>query len=60
MNGDKTSITELAKILTAGPLDSNVEVVIGCPSIYISFARGLLPATIGVAGQVKILSIIES
>ncbi|CAO1311082.1 unnamed protein product [Diamesa serratosioi] len=51
MNGDKASITELCKILTTGPLDPNVEVVVGCPAIYISFARGLLPASINVAGQ---------
>lgn len=51
MNGSKESITELAKILTTGPLDPNVEVVVGCPAVYISFARGLLPATISVAGQ---------
>lgn len=52
MNGSKDSITELAKILSTGPLDPNVEVVVGCPGVYISFARGLLPATISVAGQV--------
>lgn len=52
MNGTKESITELAKILS-GPLDPNVEVVVGCPSVYISFARGLLPVSIGVAGQVN-------
>jgi triosephosphate isomerase len=51
MNGSKDSITELAKILSTGPLDPNVEVVVGCPSVYISFARGLLPASIHVAGQ---------
>lgn len=54
MNGDKASITELAKILTTGPLDPNVEIVVGCPGVYISFARGLLPASIRVAGQVNI------
>lgn len=52
MNGSKESITELAKILTTGPLDPNVEVVVGCPGVYITFARGLLPKSIGVAGQV--------
>jgi len=51
MNGSKDSITELAKILSTGPLDSNVEVIVGCPAVYISFARGLLPASISVAGQ---------
>ncbi|XP_070498134.1 triosephosphate isomerase [Chironomus tepperi] len=51
MNGTKASITDLCKVLSAGPLDPNVEVVVGCPAVYISFARDLLPASIGVAGQ---------
>ena len=51
MNGDKASITDLCKVLSAGPLDGNVEVVVGCPAPYLTFARGLLPSTIGVAGQ---------
>lgn len=51
MNGDKASITELCKILSAGPLDPNVEVVVGCPAVYLSYARELLPKTVGVAGQ---------
>lgn len=55
MNGSKASITELAKILSTGPLDPNTEVVVGCPAIYISFARDLLPASIGIAGQVSII-----
>ena len=71
MNGSKDSITQLAKTLSDGPLDPNVEVIIrrkkslsvlmsyflqvivGCPSVFISFARGLLPSSINVAGQVK-------
>lgn len=51
MNGDKASIAEICKNLTVGPLDPNTEVVVGCPALYISYARGLLPATIGVSGQ---------
>jgi triosephosphate isomerase len=51
MNGNKAEIAEICKGLTAGPLDPNTEVVVGCPSPYLSYARGLLPATIGVAGQ---------
>lgn len=53
MNGDVKSITELAKILKTGPLDPNVEVVVGCPAVYISFARSLLPESISIAGQVR-------
>ena len=51
MNGDKASITDLCKVLSTGPLDPNVEVVVGCPAPYLSMARGLLPKNIGVAGQ---------
>lgn len=51
MNGDKATITDICRTLSAGPLDPNTEVVIGCPALYITFARGLLPAAIGVAGQ---------
>ena len=58
MNGSKDSIAELAKILTTGPLDPNVEVVVGCPGVYISYARGVLPASISVAGQVKITLVV--
>lgn len=81
MNGSKASITDLCKVLSAGPLDPNVEVsfyllifanlifsylcnlsiffswsikvIVGCPAVYISFARGLLPASINIAGQVN-------
>lgn len=53
MNGNKAEIAEICKGLTAGPLDPNTEVVVGCPTPYLSYARGLLPATIGVAGQVS-------
>ncbi|KAG4067058.1 hypothetical protein HA402_000049 [Bradysia odoriphaga] len=51
MNGNRAEIAEICIGLIAGPLDPNTEVVVGCPSPYLSFARGLLPATIGVAGQ---------
>lgn len=52
MNGNKAEIADICKMLTAGPLDANTEVVIGSPSPYISYVRSLLPATISVAGQV--------
>jgi len=51
MNGNKAEIAEICKGLTAGPLDPNTEVVVGSPAPYISYARGLLPEAIGVAGQ---------
>ncbi|XP_023163550.1 triosephosphate isomerase isoform X2 [Drosophila hydei] len=51
MNGDQKSIAEICKVLSDAPLDANTEVVIGCPAIYLMFARNLLPCSIGVAGQ---------
>lgn len=53
LNGTKASIAEIAKFLNAGPLDPNTEVVVGVPATHIEYARSLLPATIGVAGQVS-------
>lgn len=53
MNGDKNAITLICRNLAAGPLDPNTEVVVGCPAVYIEYARSLLPAEIGVAGQVS-------
>lgn len=50
MNGDKASITEICKNLSSG-LDPNTEVVVGVPAPYLQFAKSLLPASIGVAGQ---------
>lgn len=36
MNGSKASITDLCKVLSAGPLDPNVEVsnAINCPNFH--------------------------
>lgn len=51
MNGNKAEIATICAGLTAGPLDANTEVVVGVPALYLAYARGLLPATIGVAGQ---------
>lgn len=52
MNGDKNSINLICRNLAAGPLDSNTDVIVGCPAVYIELARSLLPAEIAVAGQV--------
>lgn len=51
MNGDKASITELCKTLCGATLDENTEIVLGCPFVYINFARELLPCKFNVAGQ---------
>ncbi|EDV53108.1 triosephosphate isomerase isoform X1 [Drosophila erecta] len=51
MNGDQKSIAEIAKTLSSASLDPNTEVVIGCPAIYLMYARNLLPCELGLAGQ---------
>ncbi|XP_016951086.1 triosephosphate isomerase isoform X1 [Drosophila biarmipes] len=51
MNGDQKSIAEIAKTLSTASLDPNTEVVIGCPAIYLMYARNLLPCEVGLAGQ---------
>ncbi|ALC46246.1 Tpi, partial [Drosophila busckii] len=51
MNGDQKTIADICKTLSSAQLDPNTEVVIGCPAIYLMYARNLLPCSIGVAGQ---------
>jgi len=51
MNGVKKEIDEIVAFLKAGPLDPNVEVVVGVPSIYLAYAKSVLPSTIAVSAQ---------
>lgn len=51
MNGDQKSIADICKTLSSANLDPNTEVVIGCPAIYLMYARNLLPCEVGLAGQ---------
>jgi len=51
MNGDKKSIQEIVDFLKKGPLDPNVEVIVGCPAPYLEYAKSLLPANISVSAQ---------
>lgn len=51
MNGDKNQINEIVNNLKKGPLDPNVEVVIGVPAIYLAYVKTIVPDTIGVAAQ---------
>lgn len=51
MNGSKAVIEEIVGFMSKGPLDPNTEVVLGCPSIYLDFARSKMPANIGIAAQ---------
>ncbi|XP_055949459.1 triosephosphate isomerase-like [Argiope bruennichi] len=51
MNGSKSSIDGIVQFLSAGPLDPNTEVVLGCPSIYMDYAISKMPKTIKIAAQ---------
>lgn len=51
MNGDKKSIDEILAFLKEGPLDANVEVVVGVPAIYLDYVNQKLPANVVAAAQ---------
>ncbi|XP_013139990.1 PREDICTED: triosephosphate isomerase isoform X2 [Papilio polytes] len=51
MNGDKNMINEIINNMKKGPLDKDVEVIIGVPSIYLTYVKSIVPDTIQVAGQ---------
>ncbi|XP_046396346.1 triosephosphate isomerase [Ischnura elegans] len=51
MNGNKAEINGIIDFLSKGPLDPNVEVVVGVPAIYLDYSRSKLPRSIGVAAQ---------
>lgn len=51
MNGTKKEIDDIVAFLKAGPLDPNVEIVVGVPSIYLSYTKGILPSNVDISGQ---------
>nr|BAM19526.1 triose phosphate isomerase [Papilio xuthus] len=51
MNGDKNMINEIINNMKKGPLDKEVEVIIGVPSIYLTYVKSIVPDTIQVAAQ---------
>lgn len=51
MNGDKKQITEIISFLKAGSLDSNTEVIVGVPALYLDYVRSSLPSSVEVAAQ---------
>jgi len=51
MNGSKAINNEIIEFLVNGPLDENVDVVVGVPSVYLAEVRRLLPQKIGVSAQ---------
>lgn len=51
MNGTKKVADELLNNLVKGPLDPNVEVLIGVPSVYLDYVKEKAPCSIYVAAQ---------
>lgn len=51
MNGDKKQISEIIDFLKAGPLNSDTQVIVGVPSIYLDYAKNNLPSNVEVAAQ---------
>ncbi|XP_046743555.1 triosephosphate isomerase [Diprion similis] len=51
MNGVKKEIDEIVAFLKAGPLDPNVEIVVGVPAIYLNYAKSILPPNVQVSAQ---------
>ncbi|XP_075991039.1 triose phosphate isomerase [Anticarsia gemmatalis] len=51
MNGDKKQVADIIETLKKGPLDPNVEVVIGVPAIYLEYVKNIAPANIEVSAQ---------
>jgi len=51
MNGIKKEIDEIVAFLKAGPLDPNVEIVVGVPALYLTYAQSVLPSNVQVSAQ---------
>ncbi|KAL6432839.1 hypothetical protein ACFW04_006300 [Cataglyphis niger] len=51
MNGTKSEINDIIAFLKKGPLDPNVEVVVGVPSIYLTYVSSIIPNNISVSAQ---------
>jgi len=51
MNGSKKIADELLGHISRGPLDPNVEILIGVPAIYLDFVKEQAPCTVHVSAQ---------
>lgn len=51
MNGDKKSIDGICDFLKKGPLDKNVDIVVGVPSVYLEYAKSKVPEGVLCAAQ---------
>ncbi|XP_054270478.1 triosephosphate isomerase [Macrosteles quadrilineatus] len=51
MNGNKKGVDEIIDFLKKGPLDPNVEVVVGVPAIYLEYTKNNLPGNVTASAQ---------
>lgn len=51
MNGNKQSIQQLVELLRTSKLDTNAEVVVAPPAVYLEYVKSLVPSNISVAAQ---------
>ncbi|KAJ8968913.1 hypothetical protein NQ317_016524 [Molorchus minor] len=51
MNGSKAMIGDILKFLKEGQLNSETEVILGVPAIYLDYVKSSVPANIEVAAQ---------
>lgn len=51
MNGTKSEINDIVAFLKKGPLDPNVEIVVGVPSIYLTYVTSIVPNNVSVSAQ---------
>lgn len=51
MNGTKSEINDIVAFLKTGPLDPNVDVVVGVPSIYLIYVTSIVPSNVSVSAQ---------
>ncbi|XP_070153440.1 triose phosphate isomerase [Polyergus mexicanus] len=51
MNGTKSEINDIVAFLKTGPLDPNVEIVVGVPSIYLTYVTSIVPNNVSVSAQ---------
>ncbi|KYM82083.1 Triosephosphate isomerase [Atta colombica] len=51
MNGTKSEIGDIIAFLKTGPLNPNVEVVVGVPAIYLTYVTSIVPDNVSVSAQ---------
>lgn len=51
MNGTKNAINDIIGFLKEGPLNSNTDIVVGCPAVYLDYVVSNLPPNVNGAAQ---------